>query len=168
MKSEITTLDIIKDINNKMYIPDILARERNEPIPSYDFNTHCVAHKDDSPSMRVYIEKGRGCYCFSCGKSYSPYSVMKLLTGLSPQEVIQRFVDNYGYKIPQDLKADLDYKIKNTLLSKQVNQIKPYLNQKTLTLLNKAITSDFANGNNNYTTKLYEMIINKYNPNQLW
>lgn len=155
-------LQIINDINRKVYIPDILATERNELIPHYDFNTHCVAHKDESPSLRVYLEHGRGCYCFSCGHSFTPYKVMKLLTGLSYSEIIQKFVDNYGYTVPTDFKDDKDYSIDHKYMAMQINQIKPYLNKKTMDLLNKSISADFKNGNHRYINKLHEAIISKF------
>jgi DNA primase len=164
MKQENKTsiLDVIDDINKKMYIPDILAQERGDKIPAYDFNTSCVAHTDNSPSMRVYIEPHRGCYCFSCGKSFTPYKVMQHLTGLSARDIIQRFVDNYGYVIPSEFSADNSFKIDNHRVATRIKQIRKYLNPKTITILNQSLTADFKNGNTKYLDRLYDMIIAKF------
>jgi len=153
---------LITDINNKIYLPDILEQERGEIIPGYDFNTNCVAHKDDSPSMRVYLEKGRGAYCFSCGRSFTPYSTLKYLTGLKYTDLVERLQLNYKYTIPDDLTEDREYSIQHKEMSNKINYIRHYLNPKTLEMLNKAITVDFKNGNSKQLNKLYDIILNKY------
>ena len=169
MKQENKTsiLDVIDDINKKMYIPDILAQERGDKIPAYDFNTSCVAHTDNSPSMRVYIEPHRGCYCFSCGKSFTPYKVMQRLTGLPVRDIIQRFVDNYGYVIPSEFSTDNSFKIDNSAVARKIKQMRPFLNSKSISLLNQSLTADFKNGNTKYLDRLYEMILAKYSSDHL-
>jgi hypothetical protein len=41
----------------------------------------CLFHDDRSPSLHVYLEPGRGWYCFGCGRGGSIYDLAALLSG---------------------------------------------------------------------------------------
>ncbi len=149
---------IINHFNSVMYAPEILEIERGERIGASDYNISCVAHSDKEPSMRVYLEPGRHCYCFSCGKTYTPYTIFKHLTGFSYTEIIEYAMENYGYKIPEDLTAYADKPLPNDSIAKSIRYLRQYSSRNVLDYLNHALCLDAKAGSDHSVTALKQKI----------
>jgi hypothetical protein len=138
---------ILNHFNEIMYAPEILEAERNERIGGSDYNISCVAHSDAMPSMRVYIEPGRHCYCFSCGKTYTPYSILKHLTGFNWTEIIEYAQQNYGYVIPADLSLYEDKPLPNNHIASCIRALRKYSSINVLDMVNYSLCIDAKEGN---------------------
>ena len=60
----------------RLYVERLLS----EPV-GRSGKVHCPFHADDTPSLHVYQEPGRGWYCFGCGRGGSVYDLAALLWG---------------------------------------------------------------------------------------
>lgn len=142
---------IIQLINDTFYVPEILERERGDTIHGYDANHSCVAHMDVKPSMRVFVGKGKHAYCYTCGKTYTPYLILKLIKGFNYFQTVQYFIDHYGFKIPEVLKDDING-LDNKKVAENVMAIKRIRSdKKALTMLSKTLYLDFRKGTEEYT-----------------
>lgn len=139
-------LRLISALNDSLHFPDILGEERGDYIPPTDFNTECIYHADSDPSMRVYQGKGKHAYCFTCGKAYTPYHALKYLTGLNFFEIFEYAVDNYGFKIPEDLSAFDEVKLPNKEMAEIIRDLRGVANPKIMAFTNMAIAIDSKQG----------------------
>lgn len=146
-------IKIIQVINRTISVRDILERERMEVCPLGIFSTSCVAHEDLKPSLRVY-EEGEHSYCFSCGKSYTPYLIIKHLTGLRFPEIVDRCIDIYGFKIPPDLETDEESHSLDKLIAAKISLMKDFASPKLLHLVNVAVSADSKEGSATNTKTL--------------
>lgn len=129
-----------------MYAPEILEAERGERIAGSDYNIGCVAHSDREPSMRVYVEPGRHTYCFSCGKTYTPYMILKHLTGFTYTEIIEYAMQHYGYEIPEDLTPYEEKSLPNDAIASHIKYLRQYSSKNVLDLINYSLCLDAKAG----------------------
>lgn len=101
MKDKVTATDIIRYINKKVPIEDVLDRECNVEVTSFPSQIFCPFHDDvNEPSARIY-GGDKGIFCFGCNKTYLPFDFGKL-KGFKVGETIRYFQDIYNIEIPED------------------------------------------------------------------
>lgn len=155
---------IITSINETFSVIDILSRERGDQIPAYDTNVSCVAHSDKHPSMRIYHGEGRHAFCFSCGKTYTPYSILKHLLNENFFGIVEHLQNYYGYTIPESLEGESFNDKLNIETATRITYLKKYMNPKLLDLVQKAVYADSREGQPNMISSLYEKVISIKEP----
>lgn len=150
---------ILNFINNKYHVAEILERERGDSIPDHDHSVSCVLHSDKDPSLRVYAEMGRHSYCFSCGKTLTPYGILKAITGFSWNEIIDYLEQEYSLVIPANLDSNESDIQANAIVAQRIRYIKKYMNRKLLNLTQRALYVDSKSGGSKSIEKLYDKVI---------
>lgn len=158
---------VVNYINDTIHVVDVLERERGDNIPPCDHSVSCISHSDKNPSLRVYAEPGRHSFCFTCGKTYTPYSMLRILTGFDFSDLVSYLQENYGLTIPGDLGSDESDTRDNKEIAMRIRCIKKYMNVRLLNLLQRALYVDSKNGGFANVEKLYDRVIALKESNQI-
>ena len=91
----------------------------NEVAQHYGFTPNrggfisCPFHSDKTPSLKIYIEPGRGWNCFGCGKGGSAIDFVMALFGLEFMGAIRKINDDFRLLLPLDRKQTLKEKLES-------------------------------------------------------
>lgn len=81
------------EIINQTLTMRMVADRYGIPVNSAGFS-RCPFHDEDTPSLKIYDEIGRGFYCFGCNKGGDVIKFVMLLFGLSfPQALVRLKTD---------------------------------------------------------------------------
>lgn len=149
---------LIGALNESLYFPEVLQEERGDRIGSSDYNVKCIYHTDSDPSMRVYKGEGRHAYCFTCGKTYTPYHALKYLLGLNFFEIMEYAQTNYGFVVPHDLSSFEAASLPNKEMANIIKELRKVSNPKILTATGKAIAIDSKAGNADALNHIYKIL----------
>lgn len=150
---------IVDYINSQFHVADILSTERGDDIPDTDFSVSCVAHSDKDPSMRVYSAPGRHAYCFSCGETYTPYRILKIITGFDFTEIVEYLEQNYDMVLPDSLDGEEKDIHSNKEVAQRIRFLKKYNNPKLLNLIQRSLYVDSKSGGTEQIKKLYNRVM---------
>jgi hypothetical protein len=59
----------------------------------------CPFHPENTPSLKIYKEPGRGWYCFGCGQGGSVITFVTLLFKITPYEAMQQLVYDFNLNL---------------------------------------------------------------------
>ena len=84
-----------EQINQTLSMRDIA--ERYGMVPHRAGFISCPCHSgDNTPSMKIYGESGKGFYCFSCNVGGDVIKFVQLLFGVSFKQAVVRIASDFG------------------------------------------------------------------------
>lgn len=158
-------IKVINAVNSQIDMPDLIEFEFGiKAIEGAEYSISCPLHSDKEPSHRVY-PNFRGSYCYSCGKSYTPYSLVKSYYGFDFRETIKHLMDNYKVDLGKVVEAS--YELDGTVVADILNTLQQFKTVKLTFQISKAINKSFSTGDVRYLNLLQNKVFELYKVNEI-
>jgi len=99
-------MDAVETIKSQLSMKAVAERYGLHSARSGFIN--CPFHTEDTPSMKIYEQPGRGFSCFGCGKSGSVIDFVMLLFSISFRQAVMRIGMDFGIIVSNDRQSSKD------------------------------------------------------------